>query len=466
MVVTDVDRCALVRSARGAVAQSFLTKEGGARYGAAVLTTNGNVFTSGQYSSWNHVTNIHAEQAALLLATMACEPDIEVLAVASTASEPVTRPCGVCRQVMLEHAMRISNDFEVLMAHRTDSGFDRCRMSDLLPDSWTPNSQDDKVRSSPIDNGLLRCGELFAGRELGSPLHLGDHVVLTDGCVAMVWEPMFELDRALVKLKYQGPSEGSRRKLSHSFTEAIKHDRELRELGWSRKTQIGASTAVVGVADIARHLPALDLASLDQPLPTGLMELLRRAGVEPSSVKVTGSRSIGLARKESDWDLVVSATPNQIAQLRLEIRLALQRNDLFTPKSSGSWQLLDRIFPGGIEAILARGRFLETILIGDQSVAFIFDSGFESPVVGRNARPKGHGVYYGTVVVAIQAPYKRSMFSLDVGDGELLHVTCFNKAGNLVQAGDHLAVRGWAYVENGESHLVQLFHPHDNIVWF
>jgi len=63
-----------------------LTSPGGTAYGAAVLTATGNVYQAGQYSSFSHVTNVHAEQVALVLATMADDPDVLALAVASTGA--------------------------------------------------------------------------------------------------------------------------------------------------------------------------------------------------------------------------------------------------------------------------------------------------------------------------------------------------------------------------------------------
>src|SRR5580692_6037144 len=105
-MLTERERASLVDAARAATAKAFTTSPGGTCYGAAVLTRTGNTCTAGQYSSWNHVTNVHAEQGTLLIATMSDDPDVLALAVSSTSDDPVARPCGVCRQVMKEHADR------------------------------------------------------------------------------------------------------------------------------------------------------------------------------------------------------------------------------------------------------------------------------------------------------------------------------------------------------------------------
>lgn len=193
--MTDQQRAHLIEEARAATARAFLTSPGGTAYGASVLTLAGKVYSAGQYSSWNHVTNIHAEQAALLLATMSDDSDVIALALASTGGEPVARPCGVCRQVMVEHAKRTGRDFEVLMAHRTELGFERVSVSGLLPLSWTAGSQTSTLVSA--QELKYRDANLTEGQLLSGPLRVGDHVVLSDGTVAMVWDGCFDEDRVL-----------------------------------------------------------------------------------------------------------------------------------------------------------------------------------------------------------------------------------------------------------------------------
>lgn len=125
----------LVEAARKARQQAFLAKDGGVRYGAAVLCRDDSVFTAGQYSSYNHITNIHAEQGAILLATMAGKQDILALALATSRAGEIARPCGCCRQVMMEHSSRIGHDFDVVMVG--DEGrYEISTVRELLPAGW------------------------------------------------------------------------------------------------------------------------------------------------------------------------------------------------------------------------------------------------------------------------------------------------------------------------------------------
>lgn len=131
----------LIQAAREASEMAFLTKPGGTRYGAAALTVSGNMFRAGQYSSFNHITNIHAEMAAIVSATMAGEPHITALALVCTSfPDTPARPCGVCRQFLYEHAVRTGWDILVAMAGFEEDVIDCEHVSALLPKSWVPRS--------------------------------------------------------------------------------------------------------------------------------------------------------------------------------------------------------------------------------------------------------------------------------------------------------------------------------------
>lgn len=130
---------ALLKAAREGTQKSFLTKAGGTCYGAAVLTATGEIFSAGQYSSFNHITNIHAEMAAIVMATMSGKHDILALAVVSTAAtDKIERPCGICREFIFEHAKRIGHDILVCMSNLDGRLCEFASIPDLLPYSWTP----------------------------------------------------------------------------------------------------------------------------------------------------------------------------------------------------------------------------------------------------------------------------------------------------------------------------------------
>lgn len=108
------DYSVLMNEARKAIDKGFYaSKTPQKRYGAAVLTENGNIYSAGQYSSFNHITSIHAEMGAILNATMNGEPRIVAMALSSSCKDAVCS-CGICLQFIKEHCMRTGIDMELL----------------------------------------------------------------------------------------------------------------------------------------------------------------------------------------------------------------------------------------------------------------------------------------------------------------------------------------------------------------
>lgn len=451
----------LVTEARAAAARAFLTSVGGTAYGAAVLTASGNVYHAGQYSSFNHVTNVHAEHVALVLATMADDPDVLALAVASTGAESVTRPCGVCRQVLAEHAVRVGRDFEVLMACRHSDSHEVALISELLPMNWSPGQDTSAGREVDVRSTLPQPGSVLAGESLQS----GDHVTLPDGCVAMVWDSEFEPGGTLVKLKY-APSDGGLRKVAHSFTEPLRYLKELHDLGWSRPAKCGIRVPVVKASDVSTVFKALRLgAEVGEP-PGPLMGILRDAGVDVAAIRVTGSRAIGLQRASSDWDLVVPVEVNQLPVIREKLAAAVENGTLAVPPLSGTWKLLDRIFPGGREAALRGRRFADTLLSGGASVALMFVPPQPQEVcVGPDWIASGRSVLHGKILRASRAAYKRAEYELEDAEGAI-PVTCYHKAANLLRAGDVISACGWLVRRGDERRLIQILPQPDRILWW
>lgn len=104
----------LVDEARKAVDKGFYAANIPVkRYGAAVLTKSGKIYSSGQYSSFNHITSIHAEMGAIICATMNGEPEIEALALSSSQKSEVSC-CGVCLQFIKEHSFRTGIDIRII----------------------------------------------------------------------------------------------------------------------------------------------------------------------------------------------------------------------------------------------------------------------------------------------------------------------------------------------------------------
>lgn len=457
----EPQRSRLVMQARAAAVRAFLTSPGGTAYGAAVLTASGNIYQAGQYSSFNHITNHHAEQVALVQATMADDPHVLALAVASTGREPVTRPCGVCRQVLAEHAVRIGRDFEVLMACRHSDGYETARVSQLLPLSWFPGHDTSSGRVVDVRGALSKPGRAHTD-ELLQP---GDHVTLSQGCVAMVWDGEFEPGCTLVKIKY-APFEGGMRKVAHSFTDPLHYQGELYDLGWNRRAKCGIWATVIEASDVSAVFKALRLGVEVGEPPGPLMGLLRDTGVDVAAIRVTGSRAIGLQHTGSDWDLVVPVEVKQLPLIRQRLAAAVEKGTLAVPPSSGTWRLLDRLFPGGREAALRSGRFVDTLLSGGASVAMMFVPNQPTGVcIGPDWLPSGRTVLHGKVLQASCAAYKRAEYQLEDAEGAVA-VTCYHKLANLLRAGDIISVGGWLLRRGNERRLIQILPEPDRILWW
>ena len=455
-------KACLVSAARAAVAKAFLTKEGGVRYGAAVLTTSGQIFSSGQYSSFNHSTNVHAEQAALLTASMNGQSDIRALAVASTGRDPVTRPCGVCRQVMLEHAARTGLDFLVLMANQADR-WEEQTVSDLLPHAWNSATQSQSTGSQGTMMARKACPRKDIPWEPGVPIHAGDHLRLRGGLIALVWDSDPWPGSILVKMKYRQKSNDAWLKLPHAFTQPIDYERELARLPGSYQAPCGAPVACLSHQDIEGVFPGMPCAEI----PPVLEECLSRSRIGGDSVLVGGSRATGMETPGSDHDLIVRADHGQLLELRDSLAASIRRGTISIPETSGTWRLLQSLYPGGRSAILESGVFAGTFMEDGLSYALMPSPAHpQSHVHGAAARFDGHTAVEGRVIDAVQTQSKRAEFVLRLHDGRQCRVVSYHKAANLVQQGDLIAARGWSVFDDDHFLLLQ-FHPHrDNLVWF
>lgn len=125
----------LIENAIKAIDKGFYTTIPLKKYGAAVLTKRGNIYSAGQYSSFNHITSIHAEMGAILCATMAGEPEIIALALAinkESGEEP--KSCGICLQFIKEHCKRTQIDIDIIYIQKDKIQIKK--MSELTKNFW------------------------------------------------------------------------------------------------------------------------------------------------------------------------------------------------------------------------------------------------------------------------------------------------------------------------------------------
>ncbi len=118
------------------------------RYAAAVLTDKGNIFSASNYGSDTASLLLHGEQMALAHAAMHGEPSIVAIAIVGKGNAQLSitnvavdeknshaHPCGICRQLIWENAVRSGRDITVIMAKPNGSYITKS-INDLMPDPW------------------------------------------------------------------------------------------------------------------------------------------------------------------------------------------------------------------------------------------------------------------------------------------------------------------------------------------
>jgi cytidine deaminase len=104
--------------------------------GAALLGSDGSITEACNVENAAFPAGTCAERAALASAIARGVRSFRVLAIASSADHP-TPPCGMCRQALIE----FSPDLEIVSVTRTGEEA-RWRLSELLPNAFTPHSLD------------------------------------------------------------------------------------------------------------------------------------------------------------------------------------------------------------------------------------------------------------------------------------------------------------------------------------
>jgi cytidine deaminase len=97
---------------------------------AAVLTTDGQIFTGCNIENASFGASMCAERVAICTAIAAGHRQFQALAVIADTPQPVA-PCGLCRQVLAE----FSPDCQVIMAN-LQKEYHVVKMADLLPSAF------------------------------------------------------------------------------------------------------------------------------------------------------------------------------------------------------------------------------------------------------------------------------------------------------------------------------------------
>jgi cytidine deaminase len=131
----------LITEAQKALKVALLLNPRNHRYGSAVLTTEGNIYSSANYLSRTYSLSVHAEQGALIHAASHGEPLITAIAIISTedpSGNNYCHPCGLCRQLIFENSKLSGKNIEILMVNQKGN-FKREDIDILMPLPW-PNT--------------------------------------------------------------------------------------------------------------------------------------------------------------------------------------------------------------------------------------------------------------------------------------------------------------------------------------
>ncbi len=102
------------------------------KIGAAVLTSGGNIFSGCNIENSSYGLACCAERTAIFKAVSEGERDIVAIAV-SGKSEDFTRPCGACRQVMVEFNPKMK-----VLRRGVDGFTEDTTAQALLPSHFSP----------------------------------------------------------------------------------------------------------------------------------------------------------------------------------------------------------------------------------------------------------------------------------------------------------------------------------------
>jgi cytidine deaminase len=121
----------LVEAARRARAHAY-SPYSGVKIGAAVLTSDGEVFSGSNVENVSYGLSCCAERTAIFKAVSEGKRDIVAIAVVGK-SEDFTKPCGACRQVMVEFNPRMK-----VLRRGTDGFSEDGTAESLLPAHFNP----------------------------------------------------------------------------------------------------------------------------------------------------------------------------------------------------------------------------------------------------------------------------------------------------------------------------------------
>ncbi len=420
------------------------------------------------------MTNIHAEMASVVMATMSDDPEVVALAlIRDGAKSDLPRPCGVCRQFLHEHSLRTGRDIVVIMGSLDGLDVECEPMSSLLPKSWFAQSVSSQAQE-------LRWNTIPPYRVGAPKLEFGDQVLTEGRYLSIVWAPEWEPGKALLKLKYDGlkpaPPGGRVFKFHHSFSEYPLYLEDVRDKALAHPLPWGDPAYLAPHGQIEGHLQRTPIECVDlmrQPVDPGrlrpLLDILLQADVSLGSTFLTGSWVAGMARDNSDFDVIVAADPEKVAVLRALIAEAFRDGRLTIPKGSQTWVQLG-LTGKTAEELVGDGRFAETFSIpGPERTArcslIYMPETDTAPYFAGKPKAGALETIEGRVSDASQAHYKAARYVLNRGDGSCAEILCWHKWAGILRQGDDVRIQAVPCFDGQRSLFVQMDPNQHSIEW-
>ena len=128
--MTDLELYRIAEEARENAYAPF----SGFRVGAALLTADGTVFTGVNVENSSYGATICAERTAFVKAISEGAREFEAIAI--SAGEEPSLPCGICRQFMYEFAPQIRIITGPAEEDQPDGGLQVRTLTELLPEGF------------------------------------------------------------------------------------------------------------------------------------------------------------------------------------------------------------------------------------------------------------------------------------------------------------------------------------------
>jgi len=111
------------------------------RFGSAVLTDKGNIYSAGQYVSDSLSLTLHAEQVAI--AHAAAHGEYAIVAIATVGNEAAYKmsggiiyPCHICKQVLWESHLRSGHNTEIYIVDSSLKIIEKLLLREIMHSPW------------------------------------------------------------------------------------------------------------------------------------------------------------------------------------------------------------------------------------------------------------------------------------------------------------------------------------------